>query len=72
MKQLPEKPDEVHRLVQLKANGYGRIQLDTNQYSTTPDFAYERVWVKMAHNKVSILNEGYEEIVQHRRFMEPV
>ncbi|WP_407370658.1 IS21 family transposase [Carnobacterium sp.] len=67
MKQLPKNPYEVHRLVQLKANGYGRIQLDTNQYSTTPDFAYEKVWVKMTHNKVAILNEDYEEIVQHQR-----
>lgn len=67
MKPLPEKPLEVQRFVQLKANGYGKIQLDTNHYSTTPDFAYEKVWVKIEHNTITILNDVYEEVVRHPR-----
>lgn len=67
LKPLPNISFEVQRVIQLKANGYGKIQLDTNHYSTTPDFAYQKVWVKMTHNTVSILTEEYEEIICHPR-----
>lgn len=67
MKPLAEKAFEVKRFKQLKANGYGKIQIETNQYSTSPNFAYEKVWVKITHNTISILNEEYKEIIQHPR-----
>lgn len=67
LKSLPNVSFEVQRVIQLKADGYGKIQFDTNQYSTTPDFAYQKVWVKITHNRVSILTEGYEEIICHPR-----
>ena len=67
MKPLPKQPYEVQRFKQLKANAYGKIQLDTNSYSTTPHFAYEKVWVKITHDTIVILNDDYEEIIRHPR-----
>lgn len=66
-KPLPDIPFEVQRIIQLKANGYGKIQFDTNHYSTTPDYAYTKVWVKIKHDTISILTEDYQEIVCHPR-----
>lgn len=66
---LPINPLDfkVVRLQIAKANKYGKVVLDTNQYSTSPKFAQEQVYLEISSDSVSILDLKYNLVIIHPR-----
>ena len=57
----------VFKLVAVKANNYGMVNYDRNSYSSSPRYAGNNLWLKAEAHKITILNQDYQEIQQHRR-----
>lgn len=64
---LPAKEYECVRYETLKADKYGYIKLDLNLYSTSPRYALSKVLVKISYDKVDILNDENQPVVNHSR-----
>jgi transposase len=64
---LPTKEYNACSYEKVKANNYGKVNVDKKIYSTSPRFAQRNVWVKKTYNKVEILDEDYNRVVTHPR-----
>ena len=67
MIKLPEVKFDVFKLVAVKANNYGMVNYDSNSYSSSPRYAGNNLWLKAEAHRITILNQDYQEIQQHRR-----
>lgn len=65
--QLPAKEFDCIRYERVKADKYGYIRVENKLYSTSPRFAKCIVLAKISFDRVDILTEEYELIVQHAR-----
>ncbi|KAA5655495.1 transposase, partial [Pseudomonas aeruginosa] len=52
--QLPEKEFECVHYEEVKADKYGFIRFETNQYSTSPQFAKKKLIAKISYNEIEI------------------
>ena len=64
---LPSSEFEVGRIKTALANKYGKVELETNFYSTSPSYAGEEVILKITADKVIIMDKQFHTIVIHRR-----
>ncbi|MGV3465472.1 MAG: Mu transposase domain-containing protein, partial [Heyndrickxia sp.] len=64
---LPTKEYSCIRYETLTADKYGYVQIDSRKYSTSPRFASQEVLVGITYNRVDILTDKGEIIVQHER-----
>jgi transposase len=64
---LPKNNFEIFRLQKAKASKTGKIQLESNTYSTSPDLAGREVLVKITASEVIILDQDYKEVIKHQR-----
>ena len=65
---IPDKPFDVCRYEYLKADGYGKIHLDSrHHYSTRPEYAGQEVLVAIRAHTIDILDEHKQLVVQHTR-----
>lgn len=64
---LNEIPYEVYLLETRKADNYAKVSFDRNLYSSLPRYAKETVYIKASSDKVWILNQSYEVIMEHPR-----
>lgn len=67
MKPLNEIPYDVFILEPRKTDNYAKVIFDSNLYSTSPKYAQDTVYVKATSDKVTILNQSYEVIMEHPR-----
>ena len=67
LKSLPDYTFEVFKIEKAKCNKYGIIQIDKKQYSVSPKYVSQEVWVYLYHDKVHIKDENYQLIVEHKR-----
>ena len=67
MLKLNSTPFEVCRFESVKANKYGKVQLDKKTYSVSPDYALKRLIIKATYEKVIILDLDYKVIITHTR-----
>jgi len=67
MKPLPKVPYEVFLLEPRACDNYAKVHFDSNTYSTSPQYARDTVYIKATSEKVIILNQKYEKVVEHRR-----
>lgn len=58
---------DIYRLVRVKADNYGKVKLETNTYSTSPEYAKQAVWVQVGAHEVRILNDDYRMVQTHAR-----
>lgn len=61
---------EVFRIEKRKANKYGNVEFETNIYSVSPKERNNEVWLKIAANNITILNEEKVELIKHQRCFE--
>lgn len=64
---LNEIPYEIFILEPRKTDNYAKVTFDNNLYSTSPKYAKEEVYIKASSDKVWILNNCYEVIMEHPR-----
>lgn len=64
---LPAKEYQCIRYETVKADKYGYVKVDTNSYSTSPRFAKMNVLVAITYNRIDILTDEGNIIVQHDR-----
>ena len=64
---LNEIPYEIFILEPRKTDNYAKVTFDNNLYSTSPKYAKEEVYIKASSDKVWILNNSYEVIMEHPR-----
>ena len=64
---LNEVPYEIFLIEPRKTDNYAKISFDNNLYSSSPRYAQENVYVKVSSDKVWILNQSYEVIMEHKR-----
>lgn len=58
---------EIFLLEPGKTDNYVKVTFDNNLYSSSPRYAKENVYVKASSDKVWILNDSYEVIMEHPR-----
>ena len=58
---------EIFLLEPRKTDNYAKVTFDNNLYSSSPRYAKENVYVKASSDKVWILNDSYEVIMEHPR-----
>ena len=56
---------EIFLLEPGKTDNYAKVTFDNNLYSSSPRYAKENVYVKASSDKVWILNDSYELIMEH-------
>ena len=56
---------EIFLLEPRKTDNYAKVTFDNNLYSSSPRYAKENVYVKASSDKVWILNDSYELIMEH-------
>lgn len=64
---LPAKPFTIGRMQKLSANKYGKVCVDTNIYSASPQVANKELYMRLGAHQVELLNEQYQPIVKHKR-----
>ena len=64
---LPPQEFEVGRIKTALANKYGKVELETNFYSTSPSYAGEEVILKITADKVIIMDKQFNTLVIHDR-----
>jgi len=67
MKKLNSKPFEISKLVKAKTDKYGLLKFNNNTYSSSPNYVLSELWMKISYNKVTVLNDDFEEIISHKR-----
>lgn len=67
MMPLANTPYEIFILEPRRADNYAKVRFDNNLYSSSPRYARENVYIKASSDKVWILNEAYEVIMEHPR-----
>ena len=58
---------EIFLLEPGKTDNYAKVTFDNKLYSSSPRYAKENVYVKASSDKVWILNDSYEVIMEHPR-----
>uniref|UniRef100_UPI00403F7279 Mu transposase domain-containing protein n=1 Tax=Siminovitchia sp. FSL H7-0308 TaxID=2921432 RepID=UPI00403F7279 len=64
---MPVKEYKCVKYGTLKADKYGYVKVDLNLHSTSPRYALNKVLVKISYNKVDVLNDENQVIVNHSR-----
>lgn len=64
---LPNKTFDVGRIINVKANKYGKVEFETNIYSTSPVYSGEQLILRVTANKVIVMNKDFKEIIIHKR-----
>jgi len=64
---LPASEFAVGRIKTALANKYGKVELETNFYSTSPSYAGEEVILRITADKVIIMDKQFKTIVIHDR-----
>jgi transposase len=64
---LPKTSFDVYRLERAKADKYGKVRYAKNLYSTSPEFAQKEVWLKITYNRVIVLSDEYDIVMEHPR-----
>ncbi len=64
---LPEKEFEIGRIKSVKTNKYGKVEFETNTYSTSPAYANKGVILKATATKIKLMDKDYKEITIHDR-----
>lgn len=54
----------------LTGTKYGNIKFETNIYSVSPKEKNSELWIKIAANDITILNENKIELIKHQRCFE--
>lgn len=67
MLSLNETPYEIFLIEPRKTDNYAKVTFDKNLYSSSPKYAQENVYIKASSDKVWILNQSYEIIMEHPR-----
>lgn len=67
MSSLNTVPFEVFDFAPRIPDKYAKVSYDRNLYSSSPKYAKESVYVKATSDKVYILNQDYELIMEHPR-----
>lgn len=67
MFKLPNKEFEVGRIKNVMADKYGKVEFETNIYSTSPAYSGKEVILKVTSDKVIAMNKEYNVIVTHDR-----
>lgn len=67
MLSLNPTPYEIFKLEALKADKYGKIQFETNTYSVSPDYASTKLILKVAYDKVTVMDLSYKQLIVHNR-----
>jgi hypothetical protein len=67
MFKLPEKEFEVCRIKTAIADKYGKVEFETNIYSTSPAYSGEEVILKITADKVIVMNKQFKKLVIHDR-----
>lgn len=66
---LPLNPIDfkVSKFQMCKADKYGKIQFDTNLYSSSPKCAQQKVWLEITSDTITVMDLGYNPVVTHKR-----
>lgn len=64
---LNKVPYDIFLFEPRRANNYAKVSFDNNIYSSSPKYAQENVYVKASSDRVWILNQSYEVIMEHQR-----
>jgi len=64
---LPSVPFDNFRLQRACADKFGRVKIEGRRYSVTPSYARQNLWVKLYHDRIQILDDRYETIIEHPR-----
>lgn len=64
---INEVPYDIYLLEPRKADNYAKVTFDNNRYSSSPRYAQETVYVKASSDRVWLLSECYEVIMEHPR-----
>ncbi|KDR95711.1 hypothetical protein SAMN02745945_03037 [Peptoclostridium litorale DSM 5388] len=64
---IPNKTFDVGRIINVKANKYGKVEFETNIYSTSPAYSDEQLILRVTANKVIVMNKEFKEIIIHKR-----
>lgn len=67
MFKLPDKPFDVCRIKAGIADNYGKIEFETNTYSTSPKHAMSEIIIKVTADKVILMDKQFNVIVTHKR-----
>lgn len=67
MLSLNTSPFEVFSFDSRIADKYGKVSFGSNMYSSSPRYAKNTVYVKSTSDRIIILNESYELIMEHER-----
>lgn len=67
MYKLPGKPFEVCRIKTGITDNYGKVEFETNLYSTAPRFASQEIMIKVTANKVIPMDKQSNVIITHDR-----
>lgn len=67
MFELPAKPFEVCRIKTGIADNYGKVEFETNLYSSSPRFASQEVVIKVTAAKVILMDKQSNVIITHDR-----
>lgn len=64
---LPSVPFENFRLQRVTSDKFGRVKIENKRYSVAPSYAQQNLWAKLYHDRVQVLNDHYETIIEHPR-----
>jgi transposase len=64
---LPSKEYQCVRYETVKADKYGYIKVEKNQYSTSPRYALNKVLVRISYDTIDILTDDYQLVISHSR-----
>lgn len=64
---LPHERFRVFTLEKVKTDKYSFIHFDSNQYSTSPEYAERELWLEIGTSELRVLNGKYEQVAVHKR-----
>jgi transposase len=67
MYKLPDKPFEVCRIKRVIADKYGKVEFETNKYSSSPSYSSSALLIKATAKSIVVMNAKNEIIVVHDR-----
>jgi len=67
---LPAERFTAIKIYTAKTDKYSFVRIDSNYYSTAPEYASQQVWVESGADEIRILNTKFEIIAVHKRIYE--
>ena len=64
---MPHERFRVFTLEKVKTDKYSFIHFDSNQYSTSPEYAECELWLEIGTSELRVLNGKYEQVAVHKR-----